>query len=279
MMKRAFGLIVTVATLILSLGSLPTFASQGDGYLALGDSVAFGFNPLVVDRSEPENFVGYPEALARMLDLDVTNASCPGEASGRFISLISPLDNGCQAYRASFPLHEDYKTSQLDFAVAFLQEHPNTALITINLGANDLFVLQRSCKNDAACVQAGFSTMLGTLQLNLTTIERQIRSAGFRGQLVALKYYALNYSDPAQVQIIGAINQVEAGVTQAFGGRVADGFEAWRGVAAGFGGDSCAAGLLIRLTPTTCDIHPSPTGRDLLAGAIRAVVSLPVEAN
>lgn len=280
-MRKAFVLITVVATITLSLVSVPALAGDGDTYLALGDSVAFGFDPLVPaqDRSEPENFVGYPEALAKMLDIDVTNASCPGEASGGFISLKSPLDNGCRPYRAAFPLHVDYTTSQLDFALAFLRKHPNTLLVTINLGANDLFVLQKSCKNDAACVQVGLSTMLGTLQSNLTTIEGLIRAAGFRGQLVALTYYALNYSDRTQVQVIGAINQVETAVTQAFGGQVADGFGAFGAVAAPFGGDSCAAGLLIRLTATTCDIHPSPKGRDVLAGAIRAVVSLPVEAN
>jgi hypothetical protein len=29
------------------------------------------------------------------------------------------------------------------------------------------------------------------------------------------------------------------------------------------------AGLLIRLTPTTCDVHPSPAGAALLADAVR----------
>src|SRR2546428_3545571 len=88
---------------LLLLGAFPAAADDdrddGEDFLALGDSVAFGFSPLVRDPSEPENFVGYPEALAKLLDADVVNASCPGEASGGFISLTSPLDNGCRAFR------------------------------------------------------------------------------------------------------------------------------------------------------------------------------------
>ena len=55
-----------------------------------------------------------------------------------------------------------------------------------------------------------------------------------------------------------------------FGITVAKGFEAFKGAAAPFGGDSCKAGLLIVLNPSplSCDVHPTPKGRDLLAGAI-----------
>lgn len=51
---------------------------------------------------------------------------------------------------------------------------------------------------------------------------------------------------------------------------MADGFDAFRLVARFFSGDSCKAGLLIvsSANPLRCDIHPSPLGRDLLAGAI-----------
>jgi len=32
----------------------------------------------------------------------------------------------------------------------------------------------------------------------------------------------------------------------------------------------CAAGLLIHLTPTTCDVHPTQLGASLLASAVYA---------
>ena len=55
-------------------------------------------------------------------------------------------------------------------------------------------------------------------------------------------------------------------------GKVADGFAAFAGPSAAFGGSPCAAGLLIKLPDGTCNIHPSPAGHLLLAQAIENVV-------
>jgi lysophospholipase L1-like esterase len=283
---------VLVAFLLVAVvlaGAVPAAAADNEPqeFLALGDSVAFGFDPLV-DFSEPDNFVGYPEALAALLKTEVVNASCPGEASGGFISLTSPLDNGCRAFRFGtaqtppFPLHEEYRTAQLDFAVKFLRRHPRTRLVTIDLGANDLFVLQRHCSNDPdpLCTAKGIPATLQTLGANLGEIYRRIRvDAGYGGQIVALTYYARNYADTQEVQIIAALNSVVEGVTLAFGGQVANGFTAFLAASAAAGAPltPCAAGLLIRLpAPTlTCDVHPSPAGRDVLARAIKPLVASP----
>jgi lysophospholipase L1-like esterase len=218
--------------------------------------------------------VGYPEALGERLDLSVTNASCPGEASGGFISLTG-TDNVCRPYRSAFPLHVVYSTAQLDFAVAFLRAHPRTRLVTLDIGANDLFVLQKQCPpppGDVTCIQHGLPGLLNTLSANLGTIYGQIRGqAHYHHALVGLTYYVSNYNDPAAVQIIGAINATVARATLAADGKVADGFGAFKAIAAGSGGDSCAAGLLIVTPagPTPCDIHPSPRGRDALATAVQ----------
>lgn len=272
-------LVALVTALALFLPATPAWAAEVHDYLALGDSVAFGFDPRVVaagGASDPSNFVGYPAALATMLPLSLTNASCPGEASGGFISLASSLDNGCRPYRSAFPLHVAYTSSQLDYAIAYLRAHPLTKLITIDLGANDLFLLQNACAADNSCVLAKLPTLLATLRSNLQTIYARLRDeGGFHGRLVALSYYALDYRDPVQVDVIGAINGVVASVTTAQpAGFVADGFGAF-GAASGLSGSPCVAGLLIRLSATTCDVHPSPAGRDLLARTIRAVVRAP----
>jgi lysophospholipase L1-like esterase len=269
---RLMALVVTGATLI-GLTAAPAAAEErreDAGYLALGDSVAFGFNPLL-DFRNAANFVGYPEAAAQRLDLDVTNASCPGEASGGFISLTG-TDNGCRHYRAApFPLHVSYSTSQLDFAVAFLRSHPQTRLVTLNIGANDLFVLQRACLGNITCIVNGFPTLLNVLSGNLRTIYGHIRGdAHYTHRLVALTYYLTNYNDPVGVSLIGALNGVVSGATVAAHGKVADGFDAFRRAAATAGGDSCAAGLLVVTSskPLLCDVHPSALGRDALAAAV-----------
>ena len=270
-----FRIAALIAGLALLLTATPAHADGEDqAYLATGDSVAFGTNPLL-DSRHAKNFIGYPEALSKMLDIDVANSSCPGEASGGFISLTG-VDNGCRPYRAAFPLHVKYSTPQLDFVVSFLRSHRRTRLVTIDIGANDLFVLLKSCAqppNQTDCALKGLPAMLEALGQNLQFIYSAIRQAGFKGQLVALTYYSTDYRDSTGVTLIQAVNGVVAQTTVAAGGRVADGFGAFKAIADGSGGDTCAAGLLIHVTPTSCDIHPSPRGRDTLAHAIRAVVS------
>jgi lysophospholipase L1-like esterase len=139
------------------------------------------------------------------------------------------------------------------------------------IGANDLFRLVDSCggSTNVTCIEAGLPGLLSTLSGNLTTIYSGLRSAGFDGELLAVTYYSLDYADPVGTGVIAEINAALADVTEAFGGKVADGFGEFQQAASAFGGDSCAAGLLIHLTPTTCDIHPSPGGATLLADAVR----------
>ncbi len=272
MRRTQFAALLTAALLLVS--ALPAAAGNQPepqhraSYLALGNSVAFGFDPLVTDRDDPDNFVGYPEALADLLELGVVNASCPGEASAGFID-FSGIDNGCRLYREESPLHVDYDTTQLDFAVAFLRHHRHVDLVTIDVGANDVFVFQRECKGDPACIIG----RLPSIAKNLATIYGGIRGeAGYEGTLAALTYYLTDYTDPLAVALVGALNKIVATVTLEAGGQVADGFGTFAKAAAPFGGSSCKAGLLIVLPNGTCDIHPSPQGRDLLAEAIRAAL-------
>jgi len=236
-------------------------------YLALGDSVPFGFNPLV-DPRDPRNFVGYPENAAGQLELGLTNASCPGETSGGFISMTG-TDNSCRPYRAAFPLHVSYQGTQLDFALSFLRSHPRTKLVSLTLGANDLFVCQKTTA-DQCTSPVELAATLATYERNLTTILTAIRSV-YHGRLVAVTYYSTNYRDLTVTGSAAALNAVTAKVTARFGGEVADGFTAFARAAAASGGDSCAAGLLIKKPDGTCDIHPSATGAQLLARALTAV--------
>jgi len=263
-MKRLVRLLVVLLPLALLGGTIPASANDEAGYLALGDSVAFGFNPIVF-TTNPTNtkaYVGYPEVLSE----DVVNASCSGETSSSLIA--GPPDNGCAAFRSVAPLHVSYTGTQLAFAVAYIRSHPDTRLVTIDIGANDLFVLLRTCGTSSSCFAAGFPAMLSALGRNLVTIYGSLRAAGFTGHLVALTYYLTDYTDQNAAAAIGGINQVVAVVTTQFGGRVADGFAAFQREAAEFGGDSCAAGLLIRVPSGGCDIHPSAAGAEILAEAI-----------
>ena len=238
-------------------------------YLAIGDSVAFGANPLR-DPQDADNFIGYPSPVAEAFEERLTNPSCPGETSSHFISL-SGADLNCGLYRHSHPLHVSYATSQLDFADAFLASHPDTRLVSIDIGANDLFSLQAHCLGDITCILQGLPTMLATLSANLDTIYAHIRTHDrYRHKLVALTYYSLNYADRTTTYAISQVNQKVVERTLAWRGIVADAFGPFAAASALYNGDTCAAGLRIVLTksPLTCDIHPSRAGRKLLARTI-----------
>ena len=262
--------------LLFVLGAPPVIAddagNETDTYLALGDSVPFGFNPLV-SAKDANNFVGYPEIVAGRLDLADVNAACPGEATGGFLSLTG-TDNVCRPYRFLLmdPLHVNYSTSQMAFALAFLHAHGQSVkLITLTLGANDAFRFQKDCMAGptVGTCPLGIAGVFAAMQANLDTILGNIRATGYQGPIVGVTYYALNYADPASVAgSLGLNAQMEAAAA-AHGAVIASGFDAWKPVAiARGGGDSCKAGLLIALPIGGCDVHPTPLGRDLLAGAV-----------
>src|SRR5689334_4864068 len=90
------------------LAVMPAFAGNDKNYtyLALGDSISFGFNPRlfppftpIPPLPSPDRFRGYPEVVADVMHLTqskkMVNASCPGETSSSFL-VIGP-DNGCNS--------------------------------------------------------------------------------------------------------------------------------------------------------------------------------------
>jgi lysophospholipase L1-like esterase len=271
----AFALVMAGAAALASV--TPSRAEEdGDGaYLALGDSITFGF--IASDGYayvNPKNFVSYPVYVAGER-LDVTNPACPGEASSGFISLTG-ADNGCRPFRAQFPLHVGYASSQLDFATNFLAAHRHTRLVTILLGANDIFLLETACKGAPACIQAGLPQTLATLGQNMNTILGRLRATGFHGVLVVVNYYSLDYTNPFQTGVVTALNQTLAAVAHANGAVVGDAFTAFQAAASTpfAGGQTCKAGLLNvnpgDPTQATCDVHPSQSGHQLLADAVEA---------
>ena len=74
-----------------------------------------------------------------------------------------------------------------------------------------------------------------------------------------------------KVTAIVELNTVITAVGTAFGAKLADGFGAFQRASLTNQGDPCKAGLLVKLPDGTCDVHPSPQGQKLLAGAVLAV--------
>jgi lysophospholipase L1-like esterase len=279
-------LVAAVATATLLATAVSTTTSAGEqsrdrgraaDFLALGDSVAFGFTPGAVTPPQryldARNFVGYPDDIARALGLRLANASCPGETTASLIDAAAP-SNGCEnAYRTTFPLHVEYTGAQLAFAVRYLRAHSHTRLVTINIGANDMFLCQKDPATNG-CSGAAFSAALEQVSENLGTILATLRQqAHYRGELVLLSYYSLSYTDPTQVAFTKALNAALIAPAVRFHGTVADGFTAFQTFSAAAGGSPCTAGLLVPLPTGGCDIHPSQFGHLVLAQAVEEAVA------
>ena len=249
-------------------------------YLALGDSLPFGYNPLI----QPPNlasYYGYPSFISSFTREGLANASCPFETTGTLLSGGTSADGlfGCPVWRAgsglASPLFVSYSGAQIDYATTYLQSHPNTQLVSIQVGGNDLADVAIDCAGDPACEAANLPVAMGQVAQNLGAAVGRIRGAGYIGPIVLVNYYAFNYTDVRQTTGFGALAQAIAAVAAASPNvKVADAFKAFAMASTFTNGDTCAAGLRIKLnslnpaTGDTCDVHPSMTGQAVLAGSV-----------
>ena len=129
-MDRLRILLAFLLVLSLAVGLDAAEGVPGRPYLALGDSITFGF---IANAGfaylNPGNFIGFPDYLSRSLKFEDVNASCPGETTGSFLSQSAP-DNGCRFHRSLVPLHVAYTSTQAKFAVdrELHREYPNRIL-------------------------------------------------------------------------------------------------------------------------------------------------------
>lgn len=257
----------------------------GSQYLALGDSVTFGYMESAVtptpNYNDAASFLGYPEQLAAALHLRVANAACPGETSSSLINANGPslacenTPTGSSAhYRFNFPLHVKYAGSQLAYALSYLHSHHNVRLVSLMIGANDFFRCEETTK-DACASASEFSAFKATLTKNVHTILSAIRNrAHYRGQIVLVNYYSLNYNSATGNAQSQAGNAAEDAGGKSFHVEIADGYGAFEAASAHSGEDPCTAGLLTQLGGGKCGIHPSYAGQVLLAHAVEKAIKL-----
>jgi lysophospholipase L1-like esterase len=272
--------VVPVSSAAAATSHAPAF-TPGSRYLALGDSVTFGYQePFVVpapDYRDPASFPGYPEQLGAELHLIVANAACPGETSASLIDASAP-SNGCEnAYRKAYPLHVRYTGSQLAYAARYLRAHRDVALVSLMIGANDLFRCQATTASH--CQSASdLGAALGRIRHNVRRILSAIRhEAHYRGTIVIVKYFSLSYASAFASGFSLALNRAQDGAARPFHVRIADGYGEFRSQAVRFAGDPCQAGLLTLKqagAPPSCGVHPSYAGQALLAQALEKALRL-----
>ena len=185
MKNRLIWMVCSLITLF-AIGSASATQPAGspNNYLALGDSIVFGYiTEAGYDYYYPTNFVGYGDWDSLALGLNLANGGCPGETTGSFLSRTAP-DNGCRAYRALFPLHVIYPSvnaTQLTYATTYLKQHTSVALVTIQLGANDILLLEEQCNNDPTCIANGAPQVFATAEANMTASLAALRATGYSG--------------------------------------------------------------------------------------------------
>lgn len=261
-----------------------TPVTPGSTYLALGDSVTFGFEEQQVipapNYADASTFTGYPELVGSALHVNVVNAACSGETSSSLVDATAQ-SNGCEnspsgapGYRTMFPLHVKYSGSQLDFAVSYLKTHRSVRLVSLMIGANDFFVCQETTTDKCASFTEQ-AAVGATVSKNIKTILSSIRSkAHYGGQIAIVNYYSLNYGSAALTAQSQLLNSVQDTAAKPFHVVFADGFGQLEAGALHSGGDSCKAGLLTQLSIGGCGIHPSYSGAGLLAQAVDKAIKL-----
>jgi lysophospholipase L1-like esterase len=239
----------------------PKFNPPKKSYLALGDSLAFGFQFDIFNQHfpsvPPELFVhGYVDEFGHMLqpirpDSQTINYGCPGETTDSFIR------GGCFYTARGFELHDRYSGSQLDAAIAFLRSHRGqVSPITFNLGINDLNALSDLCGDDVSCYEREGPLVLDQIAGNLDEILGAVRAAAPNSEIMTFTNYNV---DPRFLELIDAFNAVVKTTAAAHGVRVADVFAAFNGPP--------QPETICRLTfvCTSGDVHPSDAGYQVIA--------------
>ena len=152
----------------------PSEQSANALYLALGDSLAAGYQPGGTELRD----TAYPALAATRLDgdgatLTVDNLACSGETTTTMVA----------GGKCDVP-----EGSQLEAAEALLKaQKGNVALVSIDIGGNDLLRCVRTkAKIDSDCVAKG----VGTVEKNLPEILDRIRSAaGDDVPVLVIGYY------------------------------------------------------------------------------------------
>lgn len=179
----ALGCLSVAAPLALAGTARPDRASPQSYYLALGDSIAYGFQPQKVSAGLPPTAfnTGYVDRFAARLralapKIQVVNYGCPGESTKTFIA------GGCPGRYAVKGLHDDYQGAQRKAALAFLRAHRGqVSPITLTLWINDLGDILVACKASLRCAQTRAPRAIGS---GLSSILRRLHAAAPKATII-----------------------------------------------------------------------------------------------
>jgi lysophospholipase L1-like esterase len=277
MIRRLLGPAIVLAVL-LGLGVPAAFADADRPpfyYLALGDSLAAGYQP---DPSigPDQGYVPrvYQALAAKVPNAELVNLGCGGATTTTLLS-----GGGACTY--------DGSASQLAAAEKFLRDHRGRVLlVTIDIGGNDINRCAAGGTIDQNCAAAA----IGTIATNLREIMRRLRLAAPLVRMVGMTYYdpylAAWVSGPdgqalarLSVGLTTQLNQTLTDVYTARRARVADVEGAFATTdlvttttLAGVGEVPVSVARICTLTwmCRSQDIHPTSAGYQVIAQAFLA---------
>lgn len=273
-MRRVFKVLIT-AVLVSVAVAAPTSQAAADDenarhyYLALGDSVATGFQLWPPDPYySPSGYVARVHATLAEKDrkLKLRNISCNGESTASM--LFNSPNSGVDPCGSS--------KSQLQEAKRILRAHKaKVDLITIDIGGND--VLPCFASMQPACFQQGLDQIMVNLDRILAELQRTAPSVRIVGMTYYNPFACLLSFDPdfaaASQQIVLDVNAVLLGVYAAHQVEVAD-------VAGAFAvADLAASAQAAAAWTWFCDpdhsgnVHPNDAGHQIIADAFLDILA------
>ncbi len=305
-------LLTCFALAIVSLGALAftqiaNAAQVGNTYLALGDSLAYGYHAAQFKQElekkgyvEPSTFdQGYVDDFGAALKLahpklQIINDGCPGETTETFID-----GSGIPGYCAGGPtgtpfpyafLHHPYTpyTSQLADALAILKENPEVSPITLDIGANDVLqFLASKCGFPAtfSCSPAEVEAEFGHIAANVYSILVQLHAAAPKAQIVLIGLYnpyptvlPAPGGDRTTAALNAALEHVAAGVPETsfanpeppFNPSILTGAPESTDLLTICAFTAMCPGGTFNPTSPNADIHPTTLGYGVMAGVLGA---------
>jgi lysophospholipase L1-like esterase len=245
----------------------PVYQSPQSYYLALGDSMAYGFQPTKANAPASAVKTGYVDLFAARLrklssKIKVVNYGCPGESTVTFAR------GGCDWLKHGGKLHDAFRGPQLEAALSILRAHPGeVSPITVTLWGNDVpLPLSQNAKRAPRAI-ASFASRFGT-------ILRQLRSAAPSAEIIVTGAWnpeadRLAQTDPLYRSLNAAIKRAAT----ASRARVANMFAALNGS----GDVKHRQARLCRLTfiCSKADPHPTDAGYRAMADAFTTASGYP----
>jgi lysophospholipase L1-like esterase len=247
----------------------PALVGPKANYLALGDSLAFGYQP---DLDWADGYTNsFFSDLAKHGTQHYDNLACTGESS------VSMIRGGCPY---AFLHKYAYSSPQLQAAVSYLHTHAGqVSPVTLDIGANDLIpdlntancTINPRWGSDLATVDSDLKDVILPQLLGAMTVNGQVT-----GDLLLLNYYDPYQNNcPNTVPYIQMLNQHLVADASASGPvTVVDIFSAFTHPTTGNVSTPVSNVCLYTwMCSTFKNIHPNRVGYGMMAGAIEQTVN------